>query len=188
MNLAPISPPVSRNASEFASPPPTPASKPSDFYSQSAGSTSSWASSGPSSKASTPRTSTDELPTPKTSKHARKHSKTSTDGFRRARTRTLSRVKKRYVMSHFRSRCGIDRRLQRQGPVHAYRLIQQRSRARLLQTPSLKSPSSLKSVPQVGSSGARFIRQTSLFLGQREGEIVILQAFAPPFGAFFRSF
>lgn len=99
MDLITSSPPMSRDASGFTSPPSTPASKPSDFYSQSAGSASSWASSGPPSNASTPRTSTDELPTPKTSKHTRTHSKTSTDGFRRARTRTLSRVKKRYALS-----------------------------------------------------------------------------------------
>ena len=99
INMTPAPPPMSRDTSGFTSPPSTPASKPSNFYSQNAGSTSSWASSGPSSNTSTPRTSTDELPTPKASKHARTHSKTSTNGFRRARTRTLSRVKKRQVFS-----------------------------------------------------------------------------------------
>lgn len=99
MDMTPNFPSMSRDTSGFTSPPSTPASKPSNFYSQSAGSTSSWASSGPSSNPSTPRTSTDELPTPKTSKHPRTHSKTSTDGFRRTRTRTLSRVKKRQVLS-----------------------------------------------------------------------------------------
>lgn len=95
MNMTPATPPTTKTAPAFTSPPSTPASKPSNFYSQNAGSSTSWDSPGSSSNASTPRTSTDELPTPKASKHARTHSKTSTDGFRRARTRTLSRVKKR---------------------------------------------------------------------------------------------
>ncbi|KAF9647990.1 DnaJ-domain-containing protein [Thelephora ganbajun] len=65
MDMTSTPSPMPRNASSFTSPPSTPASKPSEFYSQSAGSTSSWTSSGPPSNASTPRTSTDELPTPR---------------------------------------------------------------------------------------------------------------------------
>ena len=161
-----MSPPMSRNASGFTSPPSTPASRPSDFYSQSAGSTSSWTSSGSASNASTPRTSADDLPTPKASKHSRTHSKTSTDGFRRARTRTLSRVKKRYVSSPVSlRRVGADCRLQRQGPVHAYRIIQQQPLAQLLQVSALlKSSPSFKSISQVGPHRTLPVGPISLFL------------------------
>jgi hypothetical protein len=149
MKLPPMSPPVSRNTSGFTSPPPTPAPRSSEFYSQSTGSTSSWSSSGPSSNASTPRTSTDELPTPKASKHARTHSKTSTDGFRRARTRTLSRVKKRYLVIRLDYvRVGTNHLSQRQASVRAYRAIHWQSLTQLPQISSLLKPSSpLKSDP-----------------------------------------
>jgi len=65
-----------------------------------------------------------------------------------------------------------DLSVQRQGAVHAYGLIQQRSLARFLQVSSLLEPSpSFKSVPQVGPSRSLPIGPNSSFI---EGEIVFL--------------